>query len=164
MTMPATTMHDQVRNSLVDDPVLTMLGFDHRTIGEQIARTGQTLRITWSDTWYGSRDAALGVVTIDIGGVSPQARDAVLDRVEIALDAGARRPGPITRIRRVSSASASFRVLCQRQSGQPRHRRARLPAPQSGNHLSVQMEPCRPGNAEIRAGSADAARSSRGPS
>ncbi|NYG05510.1 TlpA family protein disulfide reductase [Pseudonocardia alni] len=57
-------MHQQIIDTLIDDPILAMLGFDHRTIGEE--RTGRNPRliVSWADEWYGSASDLLGTVTL----------------------------------------------------------------------------------------------------
>ncbi|BBG05911.1 MULTISPECIES: hypothetical protein [Pseudonocardia] len=113
MTTSPQTVHQQIIDTLIDDPILAMLGFDHRTIGEE--RTGHNPRlvVSWADEWYGSASEFLGTVTIEPVGTDDRTRTAVLDRVEQAL-AALRAGRPIMRVRRSGGhRSSTFHVLAR---------------------------------------------------
>lgn len=111
MTTSDSTVREQLYYALVDDPILAMLGFDHRSIGFKRSTDGPELVLTWSGEWYGSTRGLLGTVTIEPVGVDERTRVAVLDRVERAL-AELRARGPIARVRRSGRpASTMFQVL-----------------------------------------------------
>lgn len=110
--MSTATMHQQVQAALVEDPILTMLGFDRRNVDEQRPRHGSGLEITWSGRWHGSTAGLLGTVTVNPVGVDHRTRSAVLDRIELVLNSvGATTPGPVRRVRRVHPRAAEFNVL-----------------------------------------------------
>lgn len=110
MTTSTVTLHQQVHDALAGDRILNALGFDHRTIGEQTS-SGPSLVIEWDDQWYGSEAAILGMVTIEPLRVDGHTRRVVLDRIEVVLSSIDPLAGPVARITRRPTGTATFAVL-----------------------------------------------------
>ncbi|MFP5070878.1 hypothetical protein ACLFMI_14580 [Pseudonocardia nantongensis] len=104
------TIHEQIRNALVDDLVLNTFGIDHRTVRDDLPDGERGLLVVWSEEWFGSASGLLGTVTIEPRRVDDTCRRVILDRVEVVL-ANLSSHGPVQRVRRSTERSNEFDVL-----------------------------------------------------
>ncbi|MET0190143.1 MAG: hypothetical protein ABW212_14155 [Pseudonocardia sediminis] len=102
------TPHQRIVGTLVDDPVLATLGFDHRTIGAEPPQGRPGLRVGWSGDWSLAASGMAGTLTVEPTGVTAGTRAVVLERVGTALAQAHRAGGPV-QVRR--SGGSSFLVL-----------------------------------------------------
>lgn len=105
------TVHQQIHTALSSDRILTALGFDHRSIGDEPPLRQPALRLRWEARWHATATGFLGGLNVDPVGMDELSTDSVIDRVITVLCGIPPGYGPVQRITVDPARSGRFVVL-----------------------------------------------------